>query len=77
MTGWADQLVLTQKPTPAMLEAIEASSLPLLDVAGVIAGRVKRAAPGTDPCVAATSDNRARYRFCHLTAALSTSSRYG
>jgi GDP-mannose 6-dehydrogenase len=49
VTGWADQLVLTQKPTPAMLEAIEASSLPLLDVAGVIAGRVKRAAPEQTP----------------------------
>jgi GDP-mannose 6-dehydrogenase len=37
VTGWADYLVVTQKPTPAMLEAIEGSGLPVLDVAGVLA----------------------------------------
>jgi GDP-mannose 6-dehydrogenase len=35
--GWADQLVVTQKPGAELLRAIEASRLPVLDVAGVLA----------------------------------------
>jgi hypothetical protein len=42
VTGWADYLVVTQKPTPAMLAAIEGSGLPVLDVAGVLAKAVLR-----------------------------------
>jgi GDP-mannose 6-dehydrogenase len=37
VTGWADYLVVTQKPAPAVLEAVETSGLPVLDVAGVLA----------------------------------------
>ena len=33
VTAWADYLVVTQKPSGAMLEAIEASTLPVIDVA--------------------------------------------
>jgi GDP-mannose 6-dehydrogenase len=35
VTGWADYLVITQKPSTAVLDAIEASRLPVIDVAGV------------------------------------------
>jgi hypothetical protein len=37
VTGWADYLVVTQKPSAAMLEAVESSGLPVLDVAGALA----------------------------------------
>jgi GDP-mannose 6-dehydrogenase len=37
VTGWADHLVITQKPSAAMLEAVESSGLPVLDVAGALA----------------------------------------
>ena len=36
VTAWADYLVVTQKPSGAMLEALEGSPLPVIDVAGVI-----------------------------------------
>jgi GDP-mannose 6-dehydrogenase len=36
VTGWADYLVVTQKPSAAMLEAVESSGLPVLDVAGAL-----------------------------------------
>jgi GDP-mannose 6-dehydrogenase len=36
VTSWADYLVVTQKPSPAMLDEIEESGLPVLDVAGVL-----------------------------------------
>jgi GDP-mannose 6-dehydrogenase len=36
LTGWADLLVITQKPAPAMAEMIEESGLVLLDVAGAL-----------------------------------------
>jgi GDP-mannose 6-dehydrogenase len=37
VTGWADYLVVTQKPSAAMLEAVESSGLPVLDAAGALA----------------------------------------
>ncbi len=36
VTSWADYLVVTQKPSPAMRESIYASGLPVLDVAGAL-----------------------------------------
>jgi GDP-mannose 6-dehydrogenase len=37
--SWADTLVVTQKPTAAVLDAIGQSGLPVIDVAGVLANR--------------------------------------
>jgi GDP-mannose 6-dehydrogenase len=34
--AWADQLVVTQKPGAALMQSIEVSGLPVLDVAGVL-----------------------------------------
>jgi GDP-mannose 6-dehydrogenase len=45
VTSWADYLVVTQKPSAAMLEAIESSGLPVIDVAGTIA-RTRQSAQG-------------------------------
>jgi GDP-mannose 6-dehydrogenase len=42
LLGWADQLVVTQKPTPEGMQAIMRSGLPVIDVAGVDAGVVAR-----------------------------------
>ncbi len=42
--AWADQLVITQKPSAALLEAIQGSGLPVVDVAGVLPGQVVRRA---------------------------------
>jgi GDP-mannose 6-dehydrogenase len=42
--GWADQLVVTQKPSAALLQSIEATSLPVLDVAGVLPRQLTRRA---------------------------------
>lgn len=36
VTGWADYLVLTQKPAAPVIDAMERSGLPVLDVAGVL-----------------------------------------
>lgn len=41
VTAWADVVVITQKPPAAVLSAVEASGLPLIDVAGVIQRRAK------------------------------------
>jgi GDP-mannose 6-dehydrogenase len=41
VTGWADCLVITQKPPAAVLDAIEASHLPVVDVAGRLARKVQ------------------------------------
>lgn len=46
VTGWADTLVITQKPPAAVLTALEASGLPTIDVAGVLP-RVKPQATTT------------------------------
>jgi GDP-mannose 6-dehydrogenase len=37
VTSWADYLVVTQRPPAAVLDAIDGSGLPVLDVAGVLA----------------------------------------
>jgi hypothetical protein len=33
--GWADQLVIAQKPAPQQLESIRASGLPVTDLVGL------------------------------------------
>ena len=35
MLEWADQIVVTQRPTPAAAAVLERSGLPVLDIAGV------------------------------------------
>ena len=44
VTSWADYLVVTQKPSATVLNVIEASGLPVLDVAGVFARSRQQAA---------------------------------
>lgn len=46
VTGWADALVITQKPPAAVLAAVEASGLPTIDVAGVLPRMKPSATPG-------------------------------
>lgn len=46
VTSWADCLVVTQKLSPAVLDAIEASGLPVIDVAGALGrGNVRAHSP--------------------------------
>ena len=41
VTGWSDYLVVTQNPSAAVLNAIESSGLPVIDVAGVLSRRTQ------------------------------------
>ena len=45
VTSWADYLVVTQKPSAVMLDAIESSGLPVIDVSGAMARLPARGVP--------------------------------
>jgi GDP-mannose 6-dehydrogenase len=43
LIAWADHLVVTQKPTPEGIQALQACGLPIIDVAGAGLGRTGQA----------------------------------